>query len=150
MTSTAYVTKGAERLLVELGYAPLREVSLTNSRRVDLVGLNKSGKLMVVEVKSGTVDFRSDKKWQHYLHYCHAFYFAVDTDFPLELLNEVESLPDVTGIIVADEYGGEILRPAGERKVNPVRAKSLVHKMARTGALRLADRSGEMVTTTSN
>jgi len=140
MTSTERVTKGAERLLVELGYAPLREVSLTNRKRVDLVGLNKSGKLVVVEVKSGVVDFRSDKKWQQYLHYCHGFYFAVDGDFPLKILDEAESLPDVTGIIVADAYGGEILRPAGERKVNPARAKTLVHKMARTGAMRLADR----------
>lgn len=138
MTSTECVTRGAERLLVELGYAPLREVSLTNRRRVDLVGLNKSGKLIVVEVKSGLVDFRSDKKWQQYLHYCHGFYFAVDGDFPLKILDEAETLPEVTGIIVADAYGGEILRPASERNVNSARAKTLVHKMARIGAMRLA------------
>jgi len=139
MTSTQMVTKGTERLLLELGYAPLREVSLTNGRRVDLVGLNKSGKLVVAEVKSSLSDFRNDHKWREYLTYCHAFYFAVDTRFPVELLREENSLPETTGIIVADRYGGEILRQASERKMNPARAKSMVHKMARAGAMRLAE-----------
>jgi len=138
MTSTDRITTGAERLLIELGYAPLREVPLTNGRRVDLIGLNRKGKLVVVEVKSGLADFRSDGKWQQYLDYCHQFYFAVDTDFPRTLLDEPTSLPDITGIIVADKYGGDIIRAATTRKVNAARAKTLVHKMARTGAMRLA------------
>lgn len=142
MTSTERVTRGAERLLIELGYAPMREVSLTNRRRVDLVGLNKRGELAVVEVKSGISDFRTDSKWHEYLDYCHSFYFAVDSDFPRTLLDEEASLPGETGIIVADAYGGEILRQAGHRKVNAARARTLVHKMARTGALRLAGTNG--------
>lgn len=140
--STDHVTKGAERLLVDLGFAPLREVSLTNGRRVDLIGLNKGGKIAVVEVKSGLADFCSDKKWQQYLPYCQTFYFAVDKAFPLERLQAAESLPEITGIIIADAYGGEILRPASERKVNAARAKTLVHKMARTGAMRLLEKAG--------
>lgn len=141
MTSTARVTRGAERLLIELGYAPMREVSLTNGRRVDLVGLNKRGELAVVEVKSGVSDFRSDSKWHEYLDYCHSFYFAVDCDFPRRLLDEEISFPAETGVIVADAYGGEILREAGHRKVNATKARTLVQKMARTGALRLAGTS---------
>jgi hypothetical protein len=139
MTSTMRVTRGAERLMIELGYAPLREVSLTNGRRVDLVGVNKRGEVMVVEVKSGTADFKSDGKWREYLEYCHCFYFAVDTDFPLSLLDEDGSLPDETGVIIADEFGGEIMRNAAPTKVNAARAKTLVLKMARTGAMRLAE-----------
>lgn len=136
MTSTEFVTKGACRLLVDMGYAPLPEVSLTNGRRVDIVGLSKKGGLIVVEVKSGLADFRSDQKWQEYLPYCEEFYFAVDDKFPISVLEEAESLPEETGIIIADQYGGEVVRPAATRKVNVQRAKTLVQKMARTGALR--------------
>jgi len=128
-------------LLVELGYAPLREVTLTNGRRVDLVGLNDKGDIVVVEVKSGLADFRSDDKWQDYLIYCNSFYFAVDQDFPLELLDEETSLPKVTGIIIADKYGGDIIRPPFDRKVNAARARKLVQKMARVGALRLTEQA---------
>ena len=141
MTSTEMVTEGAERLLLELGYAPLREVSLTNGRRVDLVGLNKAGEILVVEVKSGLSDFRSDTKWQEYLDYCHFFYFAVDADFPREVLDEPGSMPEQTGIVIADTYGGEIVREAAVRKVNAARAKKLVHTMARVGAMRLVEKS---------
>jgi len=141
MTSTEHITKGAERLLIELGFAPLREVVLTNGRRVDLVGLNKKAELIIIEVKSGLSDFRSDNKWQQYLEYCHTFFFAVDPDFPLAVLNEDTSLPATTGIIVADAYGGEVLRPAKTRKVNGTRARALIHKMARVAALRLAEQT---------
>lgn len=137
MTSTEAVTKGASRLLVDMGYAPLTELSLTNGRRVDIVGLSKRGKIIIVEVKSGLADFRSDAKWQEYLPYCEEFYFAVDSDFPLTVLDEETSLPEETGVIIADQYGGEILRPGAHRKVNAARAKTLLQKMARTGAMRL-------------
>lgn len=137
MTSTADITKGACRLLVDMGYAPLTEVSLTNNRRVDIVGLSKKGALVVVEVKSGLADYRSDKKWQEYLPYSEEFYFAVDQEFPLQVLEEDSCLPSETGIIVADRYGAEIIRPAARRKVNAQRAKTFIQKMARTGAMRL-------------
>ncbi|MBL4789581.1 MAG: MmcB family DNA repair protein [Kordiimonadaceae bacterium] len=141
MTSTAMITCGAERLLIDLGYAPLREITLTNGRRVDLVGLNSKGDIAVVEVKSGLADFRSDNKWQDYLIYCNSFYFAVDQNFPLGLLNDQASLPEVTGIIIADKYGGDVVRQPCARKVNAARARKMVQKMARTGALRLAEQA---------
>ena len=124
-----------------MGYAPVTEVSLSNNRRVDIVGLNKKGKLLIIEVKSGLADFRSDQKWQEYLPYCSEFYFAVDTDFPLKLLEEEESLPDKTGIIIADQYGAEILRPAAELAVNGQRTKTFIQTMARTAALRLHEQN---------
>lgn len=137
MTSTERITRGACRLLVELGYAPLPEVLLTNKRRVDIVGLNKKGHLIIVEVKSCLSDFRSDQKWPEYLSYCDEFYFAVDKDFPRSVLEGEQGLLSGAGIIIADQFGGEIVREACVHKVNAKRAKTLVQKMARTGALRL-------------
>lgn len=137
MTATEQITIGASRLLVDMGFAPLTELSLTNNRRVDIVGLSKSGRLVIVEVKSGLADFRTDQKWHEYLPYCEEFYFAVDENFPLEVFDEDTSLPDETGIIIADKFGGEVIRTPLKRKVNAKRAKTLIEKMARTGALRL-------------
>ena len=141
MTSTTVVTRGAVRLLLELGHAPITELPLTNGRRADIVALSATGKCVIIEVKSGLADFRSDKKWHDYLEYCEEFYFAVDADFPTAVLDEAESLPSVTGIILADAYGGEIIRPAMARKVNAARKKALTLKMARLGALRLTGNS---------
>lgn len=136
-TSTQEITRGAMRLLGELGYAALPEVSLTNNRRADIVGLDKRGRVMLVEVKSCLADFRSDSKWQDYLDYAEEFYFAVDGSFPREVFDEPSSLPEVTGIILADRYGGDIIRPAAPKGLNAARRKSLTLTMARAGALRL-------------
>ncbi len=61
--TTASVTRGAARLLVALGYAPLTEVTLPNGRRADLMALGRKGEIFIVEVKSGLDDFRYDQKW---------------------------------------------------------------------------------------
>jgi hypothetical protein len=138
MTSTDQVTRGATRLLLDLGYAPITEVSLTNGRRADLVALDAKGRCIIVEVKSGLADFRSDGKWQQYLDYCEEFYFAVDGAFPLAVLEEATSLPGTTGIMIADAYGAEIIRPAAARPVNAARKKKLTLSLARIGGLRLS------------
>ncbi|WP_020398376.1 MmcB family DNA repair protein [Kordiimonas gwangyangensis] len=139
MTSTEQVTRGAMRFLLELGYAPMTEVSLTNGRRADIVALDRAGRTIIVEVKSSLADFRSDSKWQEYLSYCEEFFFAVDGDFPRTVLDEDGSLPSVTGVILADAYGADIVRPAATRVVNAAKRKTLTLKMARLGAMRLTD-----------
>lgn len=137
-TSTKEITQGAMRLLSELGYAALPEVSLTNNRRADIIGLDRRGRVILVEVKSCLADFRSDNKWQDYLGYAVEFYFAVDGNFPREVFDEHSSLPDIAGIILADRHGGDIIRPALPRSLNASRRKALTLTMARTGAQRLA------------
>jgi len=138
VTSTALITKGTMRLLHSMGYSALCELSLSNGRRADLVGVGKSGGVIIVEVKSCLADFRADNKWQDYLPYSDEFYFAVDANFPIDVLSEQASLPSVTGIIVADAYGGDVIRSAFSRKLHPARRRTVHLKMARVGALRLA------------
>lgn len=139
MTSTGQVTRGAMRFLLELGYAPLTEVPLTNGRRADIVALDRGGRTIIIEVKSSLADFRSDNKWRDYLSYCEEFFFAVDADFPRAALEEADSLPAVTGVILADAYGADIIRPAASRGVNAAKRRTLTLNMARIGAMRLAD-----------
>ncbi len=135
---TDSVTRGVVRFLMDLGFAPMTEIPLTNGRRVDVLALDRRGKAVIVEVKSSVADYRADTKWTDYLDYCEEFYFAVDASFPRDLLDAPESLPDVVGVIVADAYGADIVRPAMVRPVNAARRKTLTLKMARAGAQRLS------------
>jgi hypothetical protein len=128
--TTAAVTRGAARLLNALGYAPLAEVTLPNGRRADLMALGPKGEIFIVEVKSGIEDFRVDLKWPEYQPYCDAFAFAVAPEFPREIL------PEEPGLIVADGFGGAILREAPVAPLVGARRKALTLAFARLAALR--------------
>ncbi len=129
--ATAEITRGAGRLLSDLGYDWLREFRLTTGRRVDLMGLNRGGAFVIVEVKSSLADFRADGKWRDYLDWCDSFYFAVAADFPAEVL------PAAHGLIVADGFGAAILREAAPAQLHASRRKALTLRFARKAARRL-------------
>jgi hypothetical protein len=130
--TTATVTRGAARFLTSLGYAPLAEVCLPNGRRADLMALGRKGEILIVEVKSSVEDFRTDQKWHEYQPYCDAFAFAVAPEFPREIL------PQEPGLIVADGFGGAILREAPVAALAGARRKALTVAFGRLAALRAA------------
>jgi len=130
--TTASVTRGAARLLNALGYAPLAEVTLPNGRRADLMALGPKGEIFIVEVKSGVEDFRTDQKWVEYGPYCDAFAIAVAPEFPREIL------PEEPGLIVADGFGGAVLREAPLVPLAGARRKALTIAFGRLAALRAA------------
>jgi hypothetical protein len=129
---TGQVTRGAARLLQNLGYAPLGEVTLPNGRRADLMALGPKGQVFIVEVKSGVEDFRADQKWWEYRPFCDAFAFAVAPEFPRAIL------PEEPGLIVADAFGGALLREPQLEPLAGARRKSLTLAFARLAALRAA------------
>ena len=63
-----------------------RRICSNAGLRVDLMVLGPKEELWIVECKSSKADFMSDNKWHNYLEWCDRFYWAVDRDFPLELL----------------------------------------------------------------
>ena len=128
--TTTVVTRGTMRLLVDLGYAPLAEVTLPNGRRADLMAVGAKGDILIVEVKSGVEDFRVDLKWPEYRPYCDAFAFAVGPEFPRQIL------PDEPGLIVADGFGGAVLREAPAVPLAGARRKALILAFARLAAMR--------------
>lgn len=127
------IQKGVCRLLRSHGFAPVTELILGNGRRADVAAVDGSGALVIVEIKSSVEDFRSDTKWPDYLDHCDRLYFAVPKDFPIQIL------PNETGLILADRYGGEILMVAPEEKLSGARRKAVLLRFARTAALRLHD-----------
>ena len=89
------IRRATARLCLRLGWAPLHEVSLPNGRRADILALRPDGCFACIEVKSGPRDFLTDLKWHEYRDFADELFFAVDTDFPQDLL------PAQTGLIVA-------------------------------------------------
>ncbi len=128
--TTEAVTRGAARLLVSLGFAPLAEVSLPNGRRADLMALGPRGEIAIVEVKSGLEDYRVDRKWGEYIAFCDQFFFAVGPHFPRE------HLPEGPGLIIADAFGGAVVAEAPMTALAGARRKALTLAFARLAALR--------------
>lgn len=126
------LTRGVGRALRDFGYVSLSEFTLRSRRRVDVIALNHSGAIAIVEVKSSIEDFRADHKWRDYRAYCDRFYFAVPPDFPRQVL------PEDCGLWVADAYGAVLRREAPLQPLNATRRRSQILRFAQTAARRLA------------
>ena len=125
------LARGVARHLRALGYASLEEFVPVRGLRVDLMALGPKGEIWVIECKSSRADFQSDQKWQGYLEWCDRYFWAVDLEFPTDLL------PEGTGLILADPYDAEIIRMGPEDKLAPARRKVLIQKFATHAARRL-------------
>jgi len=128
---TLDIIRGTCRLLVDLGASPILEWTLASGRRADIAALDLNGDIVIVEVKSCRADFEADAKWQDYLEFADRFYFAVDRDFPQELL------PAECGLILGDRYGAAILRESPRSPLAAARRKAAMLRFARHAADRL-------------
>ncbi len=124
------LARGVCRALRGHDFVTVEELVPTSGLRVDVMALGPKGEIWVVECKSSRADFAADQKWQGYLEWCDRFFWAVDADFPTELL------PDDSGLIIADAYDAEIIRMGSESKLPPARRKVMLQKFARHAAIR--------------
>lgn len=127
------ITRGVCRALRDLGYGTLTEFRVGKARRVDVIGLNRDGEFVAVEVKSSLTDFRTDGKWPEYRLFCDRFYFAVAADFPRHIL------PDDCGLLVADGFGAAVVRPAPPLPMHPTRRRVQLVRFALAASTRLSD-----------
>ena len=135
---TSLVRLAASRLCLRMGWAPLHEVRLANGRRADILALQPGCGFVCIEVKSGLRDYLSDEKWTEYQPFCDQFFFAVDSDFPAQVL------PPETGLIVCAGREAEVIRePLALRLATP-RRKALLERFAWLSAARLAARDDPM------
>lgn len=125
------LARGVCRHLLGHDFVSIEEFVPERGKRVDVMALGPKGEIWVIECKSSRVDFTSDGKWGGYLEWCDRYFWAVDTEFPTDLL------PDDTGLIIADAYNAEIIRMGPEEKLPPARRKALTQRFARHAALRL-------------
>lgn len=132
METALGVARGCSRLLIQEGFSPILEFTLANGRRLDVAALGADGTMLGVEIKVAVSDLKGDQKWPEYLEYCELFYFAIPPDFP------DEHVPPSTGLIVADRYGGAIVRPSPRTVLHPSRRKAVTLSFARVAAERLS------------
>jgi hypothetical protein len=125
------MARGVCRALGALGYAALTEFPLNSGRRVDVIAINGAGETVIVEIKTSPADYRADRKWNGYLEFCDAFFFAVPTAFPLALL------PAECGLMIADDYGAEILRRPPVQPMNGSRRRAQTLRVAFAALQRL-------------
>ena len=125
------VARGTSRLLRSLGFSTLAELPLPSGRRADLVALNESGDLWIVEIKSSLADLRADTKWQDYRSHCDRLFFASTRDLPCEIF------PTDTGLIVADAYGAHMHCDAPEHRLAAATRKAMLLRFAAAAAQRL-------------
>ncbi|PCH66552.1 MAG: hypothetical protein COC12_12840 [Rhodobacteraceae bacterium] len=131
MQSGQKLARGVARHMRGHGFVSIEEFVPARGLRVDVMALGPKGEFWVIECKSSRADFQTDSKWQGYLEWCDRYFWAVDTDFPTDLL------PEGTGLIIADAYDGEIIRMAPEIKLPAARRKVLIQKFATHAARRL-------------
>src|SRR5689334_9331170 len=105
------VSRGTQRLLVTLGLSCIAELPLKSARRADLVALGGDGEIWIVEIKSSVADFRADQKWADYRMSCDRLFFATAEHVPLDIF------PLDAGLILADGYGANVVRPAPEHRL---------------------------------
>ena len=125
------LARGVCRHMASHDFVTVEEFVPERGKRVDVMAVGPKGEIWVIECMSSRVDFTSDQKWDGYLEWCDRYFWAVDTEFPTELL------PDDTGLIIADAYNAEIIRMGPEEKLAAARRKALTLRFARHAARRL-------------
>ena len=127
----AGIARGVCRYFAAAGYGSLLEMPLRSGRRADVMALGTRGDIVIVEIKSGPQDFRTDRKWHEYRAFCDQLYFAVDDRFPQGLI------PGDVGLMLADRYGAAPIRDGPVHPLAGARRKAVALRFARLAALRL-------------
>jgi len=125
------VGRGTRRLLRRLDYSTITELPLLTGRRADIVALSMDATILIVEIKSSVADFRVDTKWRDYRVHCDKFFFAIPESVPIDIM------PDDAGLILADAYGGAIMRQAPEHRMAPATRRAVLMRFAHAAAHRL-------------
>ncbi|MBN8818999.1 MAG: MmcB family DNA repair protein [Sphingomonas sp.] len=135
------VTRGVMRLFARHDIFGVAEVPLPNGRRLDIMAVDARGMIVAVEIKCSRADLLGDGKWPDYFDYCDRYFWAVPAGFDLTLFESEALWPARTGLIVADQYDAEIIRPAPSEPLAAARRKAEVQRLARRAARRLAQLS---------
>ena len=131
------VARGIMRLFARNDIWCILEMPLRGGRRADLMGVDPKGRVIIVEIKVSRADLLGDGKWPDYLEHCDRFYWGLAPELDRGCLEGEDFQPDCCGIIVADGYDAEILRPAPTHSLAAARRKVEVERLARTAMRRM-------------
>ena len=130
------VARGICRLFARNDIWCLAEMPLRSGRRADLMGIDAKGQIVIVEIKVSRADLLGDLKWTDYLDHCDRFYWGLAPHLDRSCLETESFLPHACGVIVADEYDAEIIRPAPTVALAAARRKIETERLARAALRR--------------
>ncbi len=130
------VARGIGRLFARNDIWCLPEMPLRSGRRADLMGIDAKGQLVIVEIKVSRADLLGDAKWTDYLDHCDRFYWGLAAHLDRACMEQDAFLPARCGLIVADGYDAEILRPAATVPLAAARRKAETERLARAALRR--------------
>lgn len=130
------VARGICRLFARNDVWCLSEMPLRNGRRADLMGIDAKGQVVIVEIKVSRADLLGDAKWPDYLDFCDRFFWGLPPHLDRGCLESADFRPEHCGVIVADGYDAEIVRPAPLHPLAAARRKVEVERLARTALRR--------------
>ena len=130
------VARGICRLFARNDIWCLAEMPLRSGRRADLMGIDAKGRIVIVEIKVSRADLLGDAKWTDYLDHCDRFYWGLAPHLDRAPLESEGFLPHACGVIVADGYDAEIVRPAPSLPLAAARRKVEIERLARTSLRR--------------
>ncbi len=133
------VARGIGRLFARNDIWCLPEMPLRCGRRADLMGIDAKGRIVIVEIKVSRADLLGDAKWQDYLAYCDRFYWGLCSDLDHALVEGEAFLPAQCGVVVADGYDAEIVRPAPSLPLAAARRRTEVERLARASLRRMVN-----------
>jgi hypothetical protein len=135
--TAAQLVRGIGRLFARNDIWCLPEMPLRCGRRADMMGVDAKGRIVIVEIKVSRADLLGDAKWTDYLDYCDRFFWGLPPLLDRACLEGEAFLPDQCGVIVADGYDAEIVRPAPLHSLAAARRKAETGRLARTALRRL-------------
>jgi hypothetical protein len=130
------VARGICRLFARNEIWCIPEMPLRSNRRADLMGIDAKGHLVIVEIKVTKTDLMGDAKWPDYLEHCDRFYWGLAAHLDRGCMETEAFMPERCGLIVADGYDAEILRPAATVPLNAARRKAEIERLARAALRR--------------
>lgn len=130
------VARGIGRLFARNDIWCLPEMPLRSGRRADLMGIDPKGRIVIVEIKVNRSDLLGDAKWTDYLDHCDRFYWGLAPHLDRACLETEAFRPHACGVIVADGYDAEILRPAPSLPMAAARRKAEIERLARASLRR--------------
>ncbi len=134
--AAADVARGICRLFARNDIWCLPEMPLRNGRRADLMGIDPKGRIVIVEIKVSRADLLGDGNWPDYLDFCDRFYWGLPLALDRAPLELADFRPECCGVIVADGYDAEIVRPAPSQPLAAARRKVEVERLARAALRR--------------
>ena len=134
--AAAAVARGICRLFARNDVWCLAEMPLRSGRRADLMGIDAKGRIVIVEIKVSRADLMSDGKWPDYLAHGDRFYWGLPPTLDRACLDGEGFAPQHCGVIVADGYDAEIVRPAPALPLAAASRKAEIERLARAALRR--------------